>query len=99
MPHETRADYYYAFAGELFEGDGLRLLPAPGRPVPVVLFESLVATHVERDVAAATVTFTVIPRSIMVERVLHVLQPTGDASVPEPVTLTYSADDVLLVRY
>lgn len=92
-PHERRADYYYAFAGELMEGDGLRLLPLPGKGVPVALVCPLVVHAVERS--GDTVRVTVYDRASMVSTCL-LGEACPDATV---ATVVYDAAAPVLLRY
>ena len=41
----TRPDYQVMTAGDVGEGDGVRLVPAPGNPVAGELCQPLVVTH------------------------------------------------------
>jgi hypothetical protein len=94
--HHTYADYYYATAGEVFEHDGVRLLPDPsrGRTVPIDLCVPLVVTATER--LGDLVSLTVIDRGSMVHEALGNL-PEGVVDTVE--TLVFEADEKILLRY
>lgn len=87
--HPVRPDYFYGTAGELWEGDGFRLI-APSAD----LDRPLVAARV--DAFEGLVSISLIDRSSMVNEALGNL-PSGVAEVVETIVLNES--DQVLIRY
>jgi hypothetical protein len=91
LEHERRVDYRYGFAEELYEGDGLRFLVWPGKPVPFDLTGPLVVHKVER--LGDLVSVTVYDRGVLVDDLLY------GVSAPVHSTVVMAANDPLLIRY
>ena len=93
--HRRYADYFYATAGEVVEGDGVRLLPDParGRTVPV---ELMVPLFVESMSALGTLTtLTLVDRS---SHIHHVLGDLPEGVVVTKAVVVFENDETILIR-
>lgn len=61
---KRRPDYRIALVADLIEGDGARLVPGPGHPVPVRLCEPLIVVRITEDFGLYAVSF--MPRATAV---------------------------------
>jgi hypothetical protein len=91
--HRRYADYFTATAGEVIEGDGVRLVPIPARGVPIDLAIPLVVIAASN--LDGLVSLTLIDRSSMVDSALGYL-PEGVAM--ENTTMVFDATDPILIR-
>lgn len=100
----VHADYYHGVALELFEGDGVRLLPHPSAPVPAAMAGPLVVTHMETIVEATADTAALflvefIARATMVLNVIDTgLYGLPAATEPEPLARVMAAGERVLIR-
>jgi hypothetical protein len=92
------ADYYHGVALELFEGDGVRLLPHPSNPVPAAMAGPLVVTAID-EIVEGLFLVEFVARATMVSNVVDTeLYGLPAATTPEPLARVMSADERVLIR-
>lgn len=94
----VHADYYHGVAMELFEGDGVRLLPHPTHPVPAALAGPLVVTAIH-EIVDGLFGVEFVGRGTMVSNVIdEALFDLPAATTPEPLVRVMAADERVLIR-